>query len=64
MTAHRPLTEKALREAAQVALDTGCPIVIESGGRVYKVMPPGASYPITVGEKDQAACDVAFGVSD
>ena len=43
MTSPRPLSERALREAAQGASDTGCPIVIESGGRVYKVMPPEQS---------------------
>lgn len=63
MTAPRPLSDKALREAATVAAETGVTVVIEVGGRVYKLLPPGADYPLTASEKDAAACDEAFGLS-
>jgi Trk K+ transport system NAD-binding subunit len=50
MSAPRPLTEKALREAAQVAAETGSTVVIERGGTVYKIIPP--TQPETINPAD------------
>ncbi|MEN9060041.1 hypothetical protein [Ponticoccus litoralis] len=39
MTAPRPLSAKALREAAQVAREEGVTIVVRNGARVYEFTP-------------------------
>jgi hypothetical protein len=59
----RPLTPDQMRAAAQIAAEQGVTITIESGGRVYRIAPGAASFPLLTSEKDNAACDEAFGVS-
>lgn len=56
------LTPQQLREAAEVATATGTTIVIEAGGKVYRIAPGVDRFPVTATEKDRAACDKAFGV--
>lgn len=58
------VTPHQLRDAAQVAREEGVTIVIEAGGRVYKIAPSVAQFPLTATERDKAECDAAFGVSD
>ena len=57
------ITPQQLSEAASVASEHGVQIVIECAGKVYKIGPAGSSFPVTASEKDDAACDEAFGVS-
>lgn len=65
MPAARPSEPpKWLTQAAQVAREEGVTIAIEIGARVYRIAPGGEAFPMTASEKDLAACDEAFGVSD
>lgn len=61
MTRPTRITAALLREAAEVARETGTCIVIEAGGKVVRIAPTTDAFPITASEKDQAACDEAFG---
>lgn len=56
------VTPQNLRDAAEVATQTGAVITIEAGGRVYRIAPETKSTPMTASERDQAECDAAFGL--
>lgn len=62
MTA-RALTPEQIRTAARIAAQEGVTITIEAGSRVYRISPGTQSVPLTMSEKDKAACDEAFGLS-
>ena len=63
MTARAPSLEH-LRAVAQVAVQEGVTITIEAGNRVYRITPGAQDTPLLTTEKDQAACDRAFGLSN
>lgn len=58
----RPPTPDHLRAAARIAAEEGVTITIEAGGRVYRIAPGVQDMPLT-SDRDQAACDKAFGLS-
>ncbi|MCS6624381.1 hypothetical protein N0B44_15790 [Roseibacterium beibuensis] len=53
-----------MREAAEVAAQTGVCIVIEAGGKVYRFDPNAQSAAIGATERERARCDAAFGLSE
>ena len=59
----RPPTAQQLRTAAKIAVEKGVTITIDAGGRVYRIAPGQQDAPLLTSEKDQAACDQAFGLS-
>jgi len=63
-TAPRRLSPEAMREAAEVAAQTGVCIVIEAGGKVYRFDPNAQSAAIGATERERARCDAAFGLSE
>lgn len=61
MTTRAPTPEQ-IRAAAQIAVQEGVTITIEAGNRVYRITPGAQDRPLLTSEKDQAACDRAFGL--
>ncbi len=64
MTTPRPLAVERLREAAEVARDTGMAIDVRrgpDGSWLYRIAPPGALSSLVVEEREQDECAAAFG---
>jgi hypothetical protein len=59
----RTVSPSRLREAAEVAVAAGVTITIEApNGTLYRITPAAAPLPLGATEREQAACDQAFGV--